>query len=208
MMAPKRAIGLWVMLALAGTAHAQSAEIFDPAGDIDRRVEEYLDVVESKISLVKHSRFQVQMQVAAPLPALPPGAPGSDGWIIWELAGVDLDPALNPPGYPFPKNSAFDSELMVLLVADGTDYFGLFLDRRPLASGGAPIQIDSRTSSDIQLSIDGDTIVVETAAALWGNPSQFGWRSATLTMNSLGSHSTDVIDFGTDPPFALVPWPG
>jgi hypothetical protein len=202
--------GLWVLFgvcALAGSARAQSSEIFDPAGDVDRKGEPYLDVVEGKISRLGN-RFVVQMQVAAPLPAQPPSFPGSDGWTIWEMADVDLDPALAPRGWPFTKNDAFGGELPLMFVADGVDYFAQLVDRRPLADGGAALIFDSRTSDAIKWRVTDGTIEVEMDAALWGSPTEFMWRNATLTVNSLGSGSTTVLDFGTDPPFSLVPWPG
>jgi hypothetical protein len=190
---------------LAATARAQSlsSEGFDPLGDARKQGAAYEDMVEGELSLVG-KQFVVQMQVAAPLPALPPGRPGSDGWTVWETACVDLDPALNLPGWPFAGNYGFDCELLVLFIADGTDYFALFADRRPVAGGGDVLIVDSRASDLVRWRVDGATIRVNVDAQLRSDlPSSFTWRFGVVEVNSIGSDCVHVIDELDN----MIPWP-
>ena len=113
---------------------ALSAEVIDPAGDVlKNNAEPWQDIVRGRI-VREGNLFTFSMEMAAALPADPP-VPGGGGWYFWDW-GINTDSDLAPAGFPFPKQHAAPHEFLVLLVADGEDYFAFVVDRDDLEVPG------------------------------------------------------------------------
>ena len=199
---------LGIVVAFSGPARAQSSVVPDAEGDMVKNGEPYLDVLEMELSIVGDV-LTSRMQVAAPLPDEPPRL-GGGRVMVWEPACIDLDQTVNPTGWPFGPDSPFECEIFVLFIGYEDGYHGLFVDRRPGASGGDPIIYDCSSSAGLDCDLDGDTITIRADVALWKEvPPQFVWRGGVLQVKHLGKKSirTEIFDFGSDPPYSWLTWP-
>ena len=182
----------------AALGASRSSVILDPAGDARRGTAPYQDIVRGEVTN-QANQFIFRMELAAPLPASPPPVAGAQGGSFWEVAGIDLDPDTFPRGYPFNQNQAFDLELLVVFVSDGTRYFAELWDRRPLLEGKEAV------ITPLDWRIDGNAIEIVAGAELLGDPPSFMWRDATLVLDSHLPGGHQVLDAGADD--ILVPWP-
>jgi hypothetical protein len=188
--------------AVAGAAAieaAQSVEITDPAGDVLRNnAQPWQDIVGGQITR-EGDTFTFSMEMAAALPA-EPEAPSGGGSYFWDW-GIEVDPALAPEGWPFPKSFALPHEFLVGFLSDGEEYSAFVTDRRPLLVGQEPI------ITLVPYSVDGATIEVFVDADLLDNLSAFGWRVGSHVVNgrfeTQGHHR---IDGAPNAP-GWVPWP-
>jgi hypothetical protein len=167
-----------------------------------KKAPDFQDIVRSEISKVGRT-FIFTSEFAGPLPAEPPGSSGSLGWYEWDW-GLDTDPASFPSGLPFPPGQALGIEFFPALIADGTTYSAILVDRRPLLSGNEAVV------TPVDFMISGATITLYVDASLLDDPSSFGWAAFTEIRHAhWGSEGFDIADFAPDlnlgAPFAT--WP-
>ena len=181
----------------AAGAGGQSAEHTDPAGDIPKNAPTWQDVLSNQVVL-QGNTFTFSMNVAEALPKDPPAASGSLGWYMWGW-GINSDPDLSPPGWPFSPNEQGPHEFFVFLVSDGEQYFAFVADRRPLADGEDVI------ITPVPFRVRGSSIQVFVDAGLLDDPTDFLWSFGSITWHgNFEGESYDVVDTGV-PHF--VPWP-
>jgi len=178
---------------------ALSAEVTDPVGDtLKKSAEPWQDIVRGRIVL-EGGTFTFSMEMAAPLPAEPP-VPEDGGWYFWDW-GLEVDPELVPVGWPFPGNHAAPHEFLVILAADGEEYFAFVVDRRPLL-----LSQDAIVTA-VPCSVDGAKINAFVDADLLDNPAEFGWRVGSQVLNgALGSEGHHRMENVPNEP-VWVPWP-
>jgi hypothetical protein len=156
-----------------------SSVVTDPVGDLENKGSDYQDIVRAEIAK-QGTNFAFVLTLVAPVPESPALPSGADV-IVWQFL-LDTDPMASPAGYPFTKNTAFPSELMIQYRVyrsgftdplDPTSSAGVLVDRRPLLTGGQAIV------TPIKVSVDGTQITFVVNAGLLGDPSTFNWVSGT-----------------------------
>ena len=179
---------------------AQSSVITDPAGDmLKNNAEPWQDIVWAQVTR-EGNTFTFSMRMVGELPTDPPEAPGSLGWYFWDW-GINTDPALAPAGWPWPKSHATPHEFIVGFGSDGEEYFALVADRRPLVLGGEPI------ITRVPFRVDGALMQVFVDADLLDNPTEFGWRVGSHSMNAhLETEGHHHFDTAPNEP-VWVDWP-
>jgi len=168
----------------ADVTTANSSVVSDPAGDVAKGTQGYLDIIGARITK-KGGVFVFTMDLATALPDNPP-VPSSADMIEWHFS-LDTDPTAFPAGYPFTKNSAGFQDFLIehrVYRSGFTDPFdptsspGILTDRRPLLTGGQPIV------APITFSIDGAKLTWVVDAALLNDPSTFQWGLATAAAHA------------------------
>jgi hypothetical protein len=146
---------------VALTARAQTATVIDPQGDAfysnGHEAPAFLDILAASFTISDTLTFTVD--VAGSLDALP-RPPGNAGIFDWHFP-LSTDPSTNPPGFPVaPGQKAFTAEFFADAQWDGTTFRGVFVDRRPLLTGGTALQYS------IPVSVSGSRIILTVPAAL------------------------------------------
>jgi hypothetical protein len=143
------------------TARAQTATVTDPQGDAfysyGNEAPDFLDILAASFTISDTLTFTVD--VAGSLDALP-NPPGNAGIFDWHFP-LNTDPSTNPPGFPVaPGQKAFTAEFFADAQWDGTAFRGVFVDRRPLLTGGTALQYS------IPVSVSGSRIILTVPAVL------------------------------------------
>jgi len=183
--------------------------VLDPVGDVEKKGNDYQDVVRAEIT-TQGGNFVFVMDLAAPLPDNP-SVPSKADVILW-LFALDTDPTEFQVGYP--HNGAEPWEFFVELrqyregftdPLDPTRSAGVLVDRRPLFTGG------QATVTPIQFSIKGTKIAWVVDAASLGDPSTFKWASGTASAHANDDAKTGyaagVVIFDVAPDADLATWP-
>jgi hypothetical protein len=143
------------------TARAQTATVIDPQGDAfysnGKEAPAFLDILVASFTISDTLTFTVD--VAGSLDALP-NPSGSAGIFAWHFP-LNTDPSTNPGGFPVaPGQKIFTAEFYADAQWDGTAFSGVFVDRRPLLTGGTALQYS------IPVSVSGSRIILTVPAAL------------------------------------------
>jgi hypothetical protein len=200
-------LGALLVSFAAVTARAQTcatSAAIDPQGDAfysnGHEAPAFLDILAGSFTVCDTLTFTVD--VAGSLDALS-NPPGSGGIYFWTF-GLNSDPSTNPPGFPSPPGQTSLPEFLVYAQWDGTAFSGVFLDRRPLLTGGSPVQYS------IPVSVSGSRIILTVPAALAALVQPLpgaswycitGWNdTALLGIASNAFHIADILG-------GRQPWP-
>ena len=181
-----------VARAAADAAWSGVRTVSDPVGDAGFDAPTFQDIVSAQMTRTASGDFELLMEMAGPVPAVPP-MPLPASHQIWWFWGLDLDLTTSPRGYPLPPGSAIVPEFIVQVSWDGTAFAGTAIDRRPLLSGGEAIL------TPIPFSIGGTRVEACLASALIGDvPPSFAWHLRTMDwsgpVGSGGYHFADSAD--------------
>jgi len=183
-------------LAQPSWAASPTSVVTDPVGDVKKQVPGYQDVAQASMSQKDHS-FVFSMDLAAAIPASPPVNPGTS--LEWDGC-FDTDPSTFPQGFPVPPGQPSPCEFYVGTFWDGTSFFAILIDRRPLLSGGQAI------TTSVPFTVSGAEVTATVDSALVGDPSCCGWLAFTYTLKGpIGSEGFTPVDFAPDVGFAS--WP-
>jgi hypothetical protein len=154
----------------------------------------FLGFVGARLTRKANGDFEMQMEMASPVPAEPP-LPQNGVKEIWWFWIFDLDPATRPSGYPWKGANGRPPEFMVCVRWDGAAFSGTAIDRRPLLTGGEAIV------HSVPFSIDGTKVRACLAHELIGDiPASFGWGPFTFLwkgpVESEGVHFADYCETG------------
>jgi hypothetical protein len=130
-----------------------------------------------------------------PPPHLPPPATKEISW-NWAL---DTDPTTFPAGYPLAPGATGPAEFVITIVWDGSAFGAFLVDRRPLLTGGQAVL------TPLDYTISGTLLQVDVKADALGDPSSFGWGSATIY--SSGPSGSNPFTFVDVPSPLYAPWP-
>jgi len=176
-------IGLGAMIALSASGQALAASTWtDPVGDALFHAPAYADIVAGSV-VEDGGTFEFTLTVADAIPQAPSLTPPGVQALRW-VASLDLDPTSSPVGWPVPQrlpaapqSSPAAAEGFLAVAWDGTEFSGMWFDRRPLLSGGDVV------ATPVPFEIDGDTVRMWLDGALIGDPSSFriGFATAALT---------------------------
>ena len=196
----------------ADATGATTSAVVDAVGDaVDAPA--WLDLASASITR-KRSRFYFTVDVAGSIPADPsldPATPTQVDHVCPALDGLDTDRASAPAGYPFGKNEANWAEFYLGLCWNpsgsfglGTGFVGLFIDRRPLLSGGQARVLP------IEVSIQRTRVSFVVDAAALGDPESFAWVAFSEVAkhadpNDVASFPDAAPDVNLGAPFAI--WP-
>ena|SRR3990170_5186039 len=201
-----------VLTALAAvppaSAGGQASVVLDPVGDLATPAGEgqtgqsYQDITRTEITK-RGGTFHFDMDVAAPIPERPPLDAESGRQIIYWVWGMSMTPD-SPAGYPRPPGMSGPAEAEVILVWDGERFSMIFIDRRPLLTGGDAMVFP------LPFTIRGSHIATEADADLLGNPSAFIWLSLTAARSAeFGNDARFQFDIAPDAGLAgPATWPG
>lgn len=190
-------LGLVVIASLPvplASARAQTCSVEDPIGDThwvgsDQVLPAYEDLVLAEIAK-KDKDFVYRMKLAAPLPTAP-SFPVATTTIFWAWR-LDTDPDTFPQGgFPYGAAAPHFEEFFVALMWDGVAFTGIFVDRRPLLSGGVEILIV------LPFLIQGEKIEMSTSAAAIGDPASFAWLPGPINFFVLGTEGWLLGEFAT-----------
>ena len=191
---------------VAFDAAGLTSVVNDSPGDVKNGVPGWQDIVRTDVSK-KDRTFVLTMDLAEIVPANPPvpsgGTTASHFW-IW---GFDTDPAAFPEGkggvFPSGPGSAGNpSEFFLDVEWDGTQFTGKVYDLRPLLKGEPMVVTPGQP-----FTIVGARITLSVAASALGDPSTFGWGTATCTRHSdkFGTEAFQCFDNAPDAGFTT--WP-
>ena len=148
------------------TARAQTATVIDPQGDAfygkvgnngsSKQAPAFLDILVASFTISDTLTFTVD--VAGSLDALPK-LPGNAGIFAWHFP-LNTDNSTDPPGFPLPPGQTAPADFFADAQWDGTSFRGVFVDRRPLLTGGSALQYS------IPVSVSGSRIILTVPAAL------------------------------------------
>jgi hypothetical protein len=182
---------LAVPIAVTRPASAQTSVVYDPVGDVKFHAPAFEDIVRSQIQK-KGGSFILQMEMASFVPANPPLSNGTKE--VWWAWAFDLDPAISAKGYPFAPGFHPQTDFLVYVSWDGTEYRGFAIDRRPLLTGGNAIV------TPVPFSVDGATVEAIFPSALINNLASFRWGTRTFDWKSshLDTQGFNPADIGGD----------
>ena len=177
------------LIAVAQPVSAQISTIFDPIGDALYHAPAFQDFVFGRMTKSANGDFHLLMELAGPVPVIPPMPPPAQTEIWW-LWAFDLDPTASPRGYPSAPGGTADPEFWVCVCWDGTGFVGLAYDRRPLLIGGETIV------TPVTFSINGTIVEAFVPFAVIGDvPASFPWRLRTIDYaGPLGSAGWFAVD--------------
>ena len=194
------------------TARAQTATVIDPQGDAyyseGHVAPAFLDIVAASFTISDTLTFTVD--VAGSLDALP-NPPGANGAFFWHFA-LNTDDSTDPRGWPLPPGQAASAEFFAEAEWDGTAFRGVFVDRRPLLTGGSALQYSipvSVSGSRITITVPGALAAQVRAAvvlpgATWNCGT--GWLNTFLVGDGMLGHASDAVH-SADDIGGRRPWP-
>jgi hypothetical protein len=195
--------------AIAFSTAGQTTAVDDPTGDMKSKYPAYLDIVRAATTR-KDRSFIFALDLAAPVPNDPaPDFPSGPDFLNVALFGLDTDPTAVLVGYPFKDHTANPFEFFIAASWNptgswglGTGFVGLFVDRRPLLTGGQAVV------RSVPFTIEGSRVTLVVDAALLGDPATFQWGAATVVSNHAApTDEFTVPDFAPDNGLPLVSWP-
>ena len=201
-----------LVLLMALTARAQTDAVVDPLGDAfysnGNEAPAFLDILAASITI--SDTLTLTVDVAGSLDALP-DPPGSGGIFIWHFT-LNTDNSTDPRGFPLPPGQAAPAEFFAEAEWDGTAFRGVFVDRRPLLTGGSALQYSipmSVSGSRITLTVPGALAAQVRAAvvlpgATWNCST--AWLNTYLLGDGMLGHASDGVHRADDIG-GRRPWP-